>query len=223
MEEQLTYAHNDTSVPERVSRTASLNRLRVSAEVERLRRAAHERRIPVASDETLGFLQTLALAKNAKNILEVGSAEGITALALLEICRDAHITTIERDERFYCSARKNLNAYVGRTTLLHGDAAQTLETLPDASYDFIFLDCAKVQYIKLLPRLKALLKTNGVLVADDVLLYGWVNGESPVPKKRRMLVEHVREFIAAVTEDSQLSTCILDIGDGIALSVKKYD
>jgi predicted O-methyltransferase YrrM len=94
--------------------------------------------------------------------------------------------------------------------------------LPNDEYDFIFLDCAKVQYIKLLPYLKTKLKVGGVLLADDVLLYGWVNGESPVPKKRKMLVQHVREFVTAVTEDTSLQTTILDVGDGISFSVKKY-
>ena len=78
-----------------------------------------------------------------------------------------------------------------------------------------------MQYIKLLPQLKRVLKKGGVLIADDVLLYGWVNGEVPAPKKRKMLVEHIREYIAAVTEDEQLSTSILDVGDGLAMSVKK--
>lgn len=221
MEEQFHYAHNDTSTPERESRTAALNKLRVSGTVEELRRSAQERQVPVASDETLGFLLTLALATHARDILEVGTAEGVTALALLETCTHAHITAIERDQNFHARARENLSGYADRADVLLGDAAQILGTLPENAYDFIFLDCAKVQYIKLLPRLKELLKTGGVLVADDVLLYGWVNGESPVPQKRRMLVTHVREYIAAVTDDGGLSTCILDIGDGIALSVKK--
>ncbi len=218
---KFTYAHNDTGVPERESRTAGLNRLRVSDLCARLRKSAHEREVPTASDETLNFLLTLALAKNARNILEVGCAEGLTSLALLDISEGAHLTAIERDGSFICAFKNNLDAYAGRYTLLEGDAVDICLTLPDEAYDFIFLDCAKVQYIKLLPELKRILKKNGVLVADDVLMYGWVNGEVETPKKRRMLVEHIREYIAAVTEDSQLQTSVLDVGNGIAMSVKK--
>lgn len=218
---KFTYAHNDTSVPERVSRTAGLNRLNVSEEVLRLRESAHVREVPTASDETLNFLLTLALAKDAKNILEVGSAEGITSLALLNICKSAHLTAIEREDKFICAFKSNLNVYADRCTLISGDAADICVSLKAEEYDFIFLDCAKVQYIKLLPELKRILKKNGVLVADDVLMYGWVNGEVETPKKRKMLVEHIREYIAAVTNDGQLQTAVLDIGNGIALSVKK--
>ena len=219
--QQFNYAHSDTSVPERKSRTAGLNRLDVSENVARLRTEAHSKEVPVANDETLGFLITLALAKNAQSVLEVGCAWGITSLALLESLSGTRLTAIERDEDFYLRAKSNLCGYEGRVDLRLGDAAETIAALPDDSYDFIFLDCAKVQYIKLLPQLKRVLKKGGVLLADDVLLYGWVNGEAPAPKKRKMLVEHIREYIAAVTQDSGLSTSILDVGDGLALSVKK--
>jgi predicted O-methyltransferase YrrM len=215
------YAHNDTSVPERPSRTGKLNKLEVSQEVTMLRENAFSKQVPVASDETLGFILTLARAVQAKNILEVGSAVGITSLALLQTCTGCHITAIERDEHFFNSLQNNLKNYQNDVTAYLGDALEIVPNLPANEYDFIFLDCAKVQYIKLLPYLKEKLKTNGVLLADDVLLYGWVNGENPVPKKRKMLVEHVREYLDAVTSDSQLATSILDIGDGIAFSVKK--
>lgn len=213
------YAHNDTGTPERESRTAGLNKLRVSDKVESLRKAANAREVPTASDETLNFILTLALAKNAENILEVGCAEGITSLALLQTC-GARLTAIEREEEFFKTAQTNLNAYADRATLLKGDAAEVLTTLEGGAYDFIFLDCAKVQYVKLLPQLKRVLKAGGVLLADDVLMYGWVNGEVETPKKRKMLVEHIREYITAVTNDEELRTAILDIGNGLAMSVK---
>lgn len=220
-EKEFTYAHRDTSSPERVSRTAGLNRVKLSDGVASLRKSANEREVPVADDETLGFLLTLARAVNAESILEVGCAEGVTSLALLEECGGAHLTAIERDGNFYAAAEGNLKEHADRVTLLLGDANELLPTLGDCAYDFIFLDCAKVQYVKLLPHLKRVLKAGGVLLADDVLLYGWVNGEVETPKKRKMLVEHIREYLTAVTNDGELRTSVLDIGNGLALSVKK--
>ncbi len=216
------YAHKDTGAGERKSRTAQFNSLRCSALVKKLRKIAFENEIPTASDETLQFLCTLARAKNAENILEIGTAVGISGIALLEACPDASLTTIERDETFFASAEGNFGwaNCEGRVIQILGDAAEEILSLPDESFDFIFMDCAKVQYVKMLPRLKELLKRGGVLVADDVLLFGWVTGEEEPPKKRKMLVRHIREYIEAVTSDSELSTSILDIGDGIALSVK---
>ncbi len=215
------YAHNDTSSPERPSRTANVNKLKVSPLVQEIRERAFARSVPVSSDETLQFVCLQAAATCAKNILEIGSATGASGIALLQTCAHAHLTTIEKNPSFAREARENFEraGLSERITLVEGDAAQVLGDL-SGGYDFIFLDGPKVQYIKYLPALKKLMSVGGLLLADDVLLYGWVNGEQPVPKKRAMLVNHIREYLAAVQSDEDLLTYIADVGDGIALSVK---
>lgn len=216
-----TYAHNNTKDGERNTATARFNKPRVSAQIQAVRERAFKEEIPVSDDETLNFLITLVSALKPKNILELGTAVGASGAVMLENCSGAHLTTIERDENFYKAAKENFSAFglSDRVTLICGDAGGEIEKL-SGEYDFIFLDCAKVQYIKYLPALKKLLKSGGALVADDVLLYGYVTGEVEVPKKRKMLVEHIKEYIAAVTNDEELATTVLDIGNGVALSVK---
>ena len=88
----------------------------------------------------------------------------------------------------------------------------------NGTFGFVFLDGPKAQYLKYLPDLKRLLKTGGVLFSDDVLLYGWVDGEPP--HKRHMLIEKLREYLNAICSDDELTTSILKIGDGVAVSVK---
>lgn len=219
------YAHNDTSSPERPSRTANVNKLKVSPLVQEIRERAFARSVPVSSDETLQFVCLQAAATGAKNILEIGSATGASGIALLQTCAHAHLTTIEKNPSFAGEARENFEraGLSERITLIEGDAADVLASLSEkicAEYDFVFLDGPKVQYIKYLPALKKLMSVGGLLLADDVLLYGWVNGEQPVPKKRAMLVNHIREYLAAVQSDEDFLTYIADVGDGIALSVK---
>ena len=80
-----------------------------------------------------------------------------------------------------------------------------------------------MQYVKWLPRIRQLLAPGGLLIADDVLLYGWVNGEEQVPKKRRMLVQHIREYLEAVLSDGGLTSYVADIGDGLCISLKRRD
>ena len=216
-----SYAHNDTSRPERPSRTANLNKLTISPLLEGIRKSAFERSIPVSSDETLQFLLVQARAINAKTILEVGTAIGASGIALLQALPQARLITIEKNKDFLREAEQNF-AKAGvedRVTLFEGDAAEILPSL-EMDCDLIFLEGPKVQYVKWLPHLKRLLKAGGVILADDILMYGSVNGEEPVPPKRRMLVEHIKEYIAAVQSDGGLLTYIADIGNGMAVSVK---
>ena len=221
MEKDLTYAHNDTSTVEKHSPTAQFNLPKTGADLEKIRAAAFAREIPVCDGETLNFLGTLLYALKPKRILELGTAIGAFSAYASQICPEAHITTVERKADFYEEAGKNFAALglESRITRVLGDAGEVIQTLA-GEFDFIFMDCAKVQYIKYLPTLKKLLKKGGVLVADDVLLFGYVSGEVEVPKKRKMLVEHVREYIAAATADGELHTTVLNVGDGVAISVK---
>ncbi|MBD5632788.1 MAG: O-methyltransferase [Clostridia bacterium] len=220
--QEFTYAHKNTESGERITPTAQFNLVKTDKRIEELRKSAFAREIPVSDSETLNFLTTFLQAFKPQNILELGTAVGISGAVMLDICKTAHLTTVERDENFYNEAVKNFKnlGLSERVTAIYGDAAEETSKL-SGEYDFIFLDCAKVQYIKLLPRLKSLLKRGGVLLADDVLLFGYITGEAEVPKKRKMLVEHVREYLNVVTNDSSLSTTVLNLGNGLALSVKK--
>ena len=220
---EYNYAHKDTSEGERPTSTAQFNRVKLPDKIESIRADACSREIPVSDLETLTFLETLLSALQPERILEVGTAVGVSAAAMLSVCKSAHITTIEKDEKFFREAAENfVNLNISpHVSQILGDAGEVLKSL-DKQFDFIFLDSAKVQYVKYLPDLKRLLAPRGVLLADDVLLFGYVTGESPVPPKRRMLVEHIKEYIQAVTGDDELTTTIINIGNGLALSVKKY-
>lgn len=219
--ENFNYAHNDTSEGERKTPTAELNRPKLSEKIKQLRKDAFVRRIPTAGDETLKFLTTLLSALKPENILELGTAVGISGCVMLDVCKSARLTTIERNEDFCTEAKSNFSSlgFENRVKVISGDAGEIIWQL-ESGFDFIFIDCAKVQYIKYLPRLKQLLKCRGILLADDVLLYGWLTGETEIPEKRKMLAFHVKEYIDAVTNDNELETTILNIGDGLAFSVK---
>lgn len=215
------YAHKDTSVTERTTPTSQFNVARFGAELEEILLSAYRREIPVSDRETLCFLSTLLRALNPRNILELGTAVGASAAVMLSACKTAHITTVEKDSNFALEAEENFKKLnISRQiTLMAGDAGEVIKKL-DGQFDFIFLDSAKVQYVKYLPDLKRLLASGGVLLADDVLLYGYVTGEVETPKKRRMIVEHIKEYISAVTSDKELRTTVLNLGNGLAMSVK---
>ena len=218
----MDYAHFNTRDGERKTSTARFTIPHVSKQLQDLLESAFERSIPTADDETLQFLLTFLRALQPKNILELGTATGISGIAMLDVCPGAHLTTIEKNANFFEEAASNFKCFGidMRVNAILGDAGEEIQVL-SGTYDFIFMDCAKVQYIKYLPRLKELLAPGGVLLADDILLFGWITGEAEVPQKRKMLFQHVSEYVQAVTNDEELSTTIIDVGDGLALSVKR--
>lgn len=184
-----------------------------------LRERAKEGRDPTAADQTLACLLEWIEQRRPMRILEIGAAEGLTSCAML-MQSEATLTAIESDALRAGTARKNFRLFglFERVTLYEGDAGEILPLI-EGEFELIFLDGPKVQYIRYLPDCKRLLKRGGALFSDDVLLFGWVRGEPP--KKRRMLVEHIREYLTALETDPDLETQILEIGEGLAVSVKR--
>ena len=184
-----------------------------------MREKAKEGRDPTCADETLAYLLETAEKICPKSILEIGAAEGLTSCALL-LSSEARLTAIELDPARAARARENFRLFHvdGRVTLHEGDAGEILPLL-QGTFDMIFLDGPKAQYSRYLPDCKRLLSKGGVLLSDDVLLFGWVRGEPP--KKRHMLIEHLREYILLLENDPELQTEILEIGEGLAVSKKR--
>ena len=202
--------------------TASLVKLHIDERIANKRADALARGIPVADEETLNFLLvTLAMAKPLR-ILEIGTAVGLSSVAMLYACKNARLTTIELEEERYLEAKENFKEFgvTERVTAHLGDAGEILAMM-DGQFDFVFLDGPKAQYEKYLFDLKRLMKKGGILFADDVLLYGWVSGVEPTPQKRHSIVDKLRSYLRTVTEDEEFITSVLDIGDGVALSVYK--
>ena len=200
--------------------TASLVKLNIDQRIADLRKAALERDIPVADDETLQFLLLMVKALQPKRILEIGTAVGLSGAAMLLACPEAKLTTMELEEERYLEAKANFAALgVKDRVVAHlGDAGEILAMM-DGEYDFVFLDGPKAQYEKYLFDLKRLMKKGATLFADDVLLYGWVSGEQPTPQKRHSIVDKIRSYLKTITEDKDFITSVLNVGDGVALSV----
>lgn len=200
--------------------TASLVKLNIDERISARRAEALNRGIPVADDETLNFLLlTLRMAKPLR-ILEIGTAVGLSAVSMLYECPSARLTTIELEEERYIEAKKNFADFgvSDRINAHLGDAGEILAMM-DGEFDFVFLDGPKAQYEKYLFDLKRLMKQGAILFADDVLLYGWVSGEEPTPQKRHSIVDKIRSYLEVVTADKDFITSVLNVGDGVALSV----
>ena len=200
--------------------TASLVKANIENRLAARRAEALARGIPVADEETLNFLLLTLEMYKPERILEIGTAVGLSGVAMLQTLPNAKLTTIELEEERYEEAKRNFTEFgvETRVNAYLGDAGEILAMM-DGQFDFVFLDGPKAQYEKYLFDLKRLMKKGAVLFSDDVLLYGWVSGAEPTPQKRRSIVEKIRSYLQTLTADQDFRTSVLEVGDGVALSV----
>ena len=185
---------------------------------------ALETEVPIIRKSMQSLLKFLLTFSKPRNILEVGTAIGFSALLMSEYGpADCHITSIEKYEKRIPIARENF-ARAGaqdRITLLEGDAIEILQEL-DGSYDLIFMDAAKGQYINFLPDILRLLSPGGLLVSDNVLQDGdIIQSRFAVTRRNRTIHARMREYLYEIKHHPELETVILPVGDGVTLSVKK--
>ncbi|HRL55752.1 MAG TPA: O-methyltransferase [Lachnospira sp.] len=180
--------------------------------------------VPIIRKEMGNLLKVLLLLKQPQKILEVGTAVGYSSILMSEnMPEGCIIDTIENYEKRIPVAKNNFKR-AGKEeviTLLEGDAMDILKEL-DGTYDFIFMDAAKGQYINFLPELLRLMPAGGLLISDNVLQEGdIVESRYGVTRRNRTIHTRMREYIYTLTHAEQLETSIVPIGDGITLSVKK--
>lgn len=192
--------------------------------LEKIEEEAHKNYVPVIRKETQNLLKLLLAMNRPKRILEVGTAVGFSALLMEEYNPvECKITTIENYEKRIPIARQNFLSAGKQDVieLLEGDAAVVLKTLQEP-YDFIFMDAAKGQYIHFLPEVMRLLKTDGVLVSDNVLQDGdIIESRFAVTRRDRTIHKRMRDYLYEITHMEELMTSVLPVGDGVTISVKK--
>lgn len=184
-------------------------------------------RVPIIRRPTQNLIRFLLAMNKPVSILEVGTAIGFSAILMAQYSPDdAHITTIEKYEKRIPLARENFDksGFAGKITLIEGDATDVLTELQGRgeTYDMIFMDAAKGQYMSFLEPIKKMMKEGSLLVSDNVLQDGdIIESRFAVTRRNRTIHSRMREYLYFLTHDDDFVTDILPVGDGVALSVKK--
>ncbi|MFI3172581.1 MAG: O-methyltransferase [Eubacteriales bacterium] len=191
--------------------------------LEEIEQEALDTFVPIIRKEMQSFLKVLLAMNKPMRILEVGTAVGFSALLMSEsVPKNCKITTIEKYEKRIPIARANFEK-AGKSeqiTLIEGDALDVLKGL-DESFDFIFMDAAKAQYIAYMPEVLRLLQVGGVLVSDNVLQDGdIIESRYAVERRNRTIHSRMREYLYQLKHEQSLTTSIIPLGDGVAISVK---
>lgn len=210
-------------VNERIDEYIELLSKENSEYIERIREEALATDVPIIKRSSEAFMKSLLKIKRYTNILELGTAVAYSTLIIAENS-EAKITTVEKFEPRIKIAKENIkfSKFKDRIELICEDVDIVLKNLvsQNKKYDFIFMDAAKAQYIKWLPDIKLLLEDEGILFSDNILQEGSIiESKFAIDRRDRTIHKRLREYLRALTSDKNLTTSIIPIGDGVALSI----
>ena len=189
--------------------------------VKEIRTYAKENNVPIMLDDGIEFLTKYIVENKINTVLEIGTAIGYSAIMMALANPNLTVTTIERDEKRYLEALKNIKKLnlENRITLIFNDA---LDVNIEGKYDLIFIDAAKAQSIKFFEKFERNSNPGGVIVTDNLEFHGLVKKKEEEIESRnlRALVRKVKEYINFLKANDRYETEFLSIGDGISVSKK---
>ncbi len=198
-----------------------MNNLSFDSYILKMKEYAKKNNVPIIQDEGLAFLISLVRIKKPLKILEIGTAIGYSA-SMMVLNSDAKLYTIERNETMYNEAINNINnlGLNDKVNIIFKDALEAVDDVCDNKFDIIFIDAAKAQYTNFFNLYSPLLKDDGIIITDNMLFHG-VTLETASSRAVRGLVRKLNNYTDFLINHTEYDTSIFNIGDGMAVSVKK--
>ena len=186
--------------------------------IEDIEEYASLNNVPIMQKDGIEFLENYISKNNIKNILEIGTAIGYSAIRMASVCDDIFVTTIERDSERYKIAKKNIELFnlEDRIKLILDDA---IDAEVDGMFDLIFIDAAKAQNIRFFEKYKNNLNSNGVIITDNLNFHGLTEDVDNIKSKNlRALVRKINNYKDFLRNNKEFKTEFIDVGDGISIS-----
>jgi predicted O-methyltransferase YrrM len=187
-----------------------------------MERYAEANNIPIIELDSIKFIMKYIKLNNVKSVLEIGTAIGYSAILMANATDSVEITTIEKDEKRYREAVKNVNNcnLDKRIEIVYNDALEV--NLAGHSYDLIFIDAAKGGYIKYFEKFCNYLNPGGVIITDNLKFHGLVKNKSSIKSKNlKGIVNKIEKYIEFLNNNKDYITKYYDIGDGLSVSFKR--
>ena len=180
--------------------------------------------VPIIEKDSIAFIMKFIKANEVKEILEIGSAIGYSAILMASVSEDIRLTTIERDEVRYMECLKNVKkcGLDDQINVVFQDALEM--NLSGVSYDLIFIDAAKGQYTKFFEKYKYFLKPGGVIITDNLKFHGHVGNRNNIANRNlKQLVGKIENYIDFLKNNDEFETKFYDVGDGLSVSIRKNE
>mgnify|MGYP003291876834 CR=1 FL=1 len=191
-------------------------------QIQEIEKYAKENNVPIIEKESICYIMKYIKEHNIKNILEIGSAIGYSAILMASSNVNTTVTTIERDEARYMECLKNIKkcGLDKKINVVYQDALDV--NLTGVSYDLIFIDAAKGQYTKFFEKYKENLVDDGFIVSDNIDFHGFVENKEEIKSRNlRQLVTKIQRYIDFLTNNEEFDTKFYKVGDGIAITYRK--
>lgn len=186
--------------------------------IKEMKEYAEDNNVPIITDEGIDYIRSYIKENNIKRILEVGAAIGYSSILMALTDEKITITTIERDEKRYLEAVKNIKKFhlEERITLLYKDA---FDVELDEEFDLVFIDAAKAQNTRFFEKFSKNLAKHGTIITDNMNFHGLVEDESKIESRNlRALIRKVKAYHDFLENNEDYKTEFLNIGDGLAVS-----
>ncbi|HOB26472.1 MAG TPA: O-methyltransferase [Bacilli bacterium] len=189
-----------------------------------MERYAEANNVPIIERDSIEFINKFIQLNGTKKILEIGTAIGYSAILMTLSSPDVEVTTIEKDEKRYREAIKNIKECEldKRIEVVFNDALDV--NLSGYKFDMIFIDAAKGQYIKYFEKFANYLNPKGVIITDNLKFHGLVENKDRIESKNvKGLVEKIEKYVDYLKTNDQFVTKFFDVGDGLSVSYRMED
>ena len=183
---------------------------------------AEENSVPIIHKEVADLVRVILKLKRPKKILELGCAIGYSSLFFADVLDgDVEIVTTERNPIMLERAQDNIKkaGMEDRIKILVGDAEETLKDL-EGTFDMIFIDAAKGHYKMFFDMLIGKLNHGGIVISDNILYKGMIASDDYVVRRKKTIVKRMRTYLDYICDLEGISTSLIPIGDGLAISYK---
>lgn len=191
----------------------------------RLEEEAHRDGVPIIQPEVAQYMRVLMQLHRPTRILEIGAATGYSASVMALSLPAGEIDTIELNAetaRIAAEHFEELTTFHPEVSVrLHVGPAEAVISDLKGPYDFVFIDAAKAHYSAFFEGAYPLVRPGGLIVSDNVLFRGMITDDALILPKYKTIVKRMRQYLEMISEHSRLTTSILSIGDGVALSYKR--
>ncbi|MEJ7540598.1 O-methyltransferase [Staphylococcus intermedius] len=194
------------------------------SDIDQLRNYAEKHQVPIVDQLSLDLIQQIIRLHQPKEILEVGSAIGYSAMQFASVDKAIKVTTIERNEAMIQQAKANIRqyGYEDQIRLIEADATDAFEQVNDRIYDMIFIDAAKAQSQRFFELYSPLLREKGVMITDNILYHGFVADIDVVRSRNvKQMVKKVQRYNHWLSQQQDFTTNFIHMDDGLAISIKE--